>query len=176
MSSAGSASPPGMSEYSVETRPKEPTAGITGTFTMTELAKVADRIPEIVGWLAERGSHPAGPPFFRYHVIDMAAPLVVEVGFPVPDNAALASAGDVTVGTIPAGRYVTTVHHGHPDGLADATGALLHWAAAEGLTFDRHDTDAGEAWAGRFEHYLTDPDEQPDMAEWDTALAFKLAD
>jgi len=53
----------------------------------------------------------------------------------LPDDAVLTSAGDVTVGTIPAGRYVTTVHHGHPDGLIDATGAVLEWAAAEGLAF-----------------------------------------
>ena len=165
-----------MSHYRVETRPETPTAGITDTVTMTTFAKVADRIPELVSWLAERGTHPAGAPFFRYHVIDMAAQLVVEVGFPVPDDVSLTSAGDVLVSTIPAGRYVTTVHHGHPDGLVDATGALLDWAAAEGLTFDRHDTDAGDAWAGRFEFYLTDPAEQPDMAEWDTELAFKLAD
>jgi effector-binding domain-containing protein len=165
-----------MSHYRVETRPETPTVGVTETVTMTEFAKVADRISELVGWLDKRGTYPAGPPFFRYHVIDMANGLVVEAGFPVPDDAALASDGDVTVGTIPAGRYVTTVHHGHPDELVDATGALLKWAAAEGLTFDRHDTDAGDAWAGRFEFYLTDPSEQPDMGEWDTELAFKLAD
>lgn len=176
MSPGGSGSPPSMSHYQVETRPETPTVGITDTITMTEFAKVADRIPELVGWLAERGTHPAGAPFFRYHSINMAAELAVECGFPVPDGAALASAGDVVVSTIPAGRYVTTVHHGHPDGLVDATGALLRWAAAEGLTFDQHDTDAGEAWAGRFEFYLTDPAEQPDMGEWDTELAFKLAD
>lgn len=165
-----------MSTYRVETRPETPTAGIVDTVTMTEIARIADRIPEVAGWIAEHGSHPAGAPYFRYHVIDMAAGLVVEVGFPVPDDAALTSSGDVTVGTIPAGRYVTTVHRGHPDGLVDATGALLRWAAEEGLTFDRHDTDAGDAWAGRFELYLTDPAEQPDMAQWDTELAFKLAD
>ena len=165
-----------MNSYRVETRPETPTAGITGTVSMTEIGKVADRIPELVAWLAERGTHPVGPPFFRYHVIDMAEKLVVECGFPVPDDVSLASAGDVVASTIPAGRYVTTVHHGHPDGLADATGALLRWAANEGLTFDRHDTDAGDAWAGRFEFYLTDPAEQPDMAEWDTELAIKLAD
>ena len=164
-----------MSTYRVETRPETPTAGITDTVTMREIARIADRIPEIAGWLAERDSRPAGAPYFRYHVIDMANGLVVEVGFPVPDGAALTSAGDVAVGSIPAGRYVTTVHHGHPDGLVDATGALLEWAAAEGLTFDRHDTDAGDAWAGRFEFYLTDPAEQPDMGEWDTELAFRLA-
>ncbi|WP_129782973.1 GyrI-like domain-containing protein [Promicromonospora panici] len=165
-----------MSHYRVETRPETPTVGITEAITMTEFAKVADRIPELAGWLAERGTRPAGPPFFRYHVIDMAAELVVEVGFPVPDDVTLASAGDVTMSTIPAGRYVTTVHRGHPDELADATSELLRWAAAEGLAFDRHDNDAGDAWAGRFEFYLTDPAEQPDMAAWDTELAFKLAD
>ncbi|MFD2797703.1 hypothetical protein ACFS27_29385 [Promicromonospora vindobonensis] len=68
------------------------------------------------------------------------------------------------------------MHNGHPDELIDLTDVLLRWAAAEGLTFDRHDTDAGDAWAGRFEFFLTDPDEQPDMAQWDTELAFRLAD
>ena len=108
-----------MSPYRVETRPETPTAGVTATVAMTELATITDRIPELVGWLDELGTH--------------------------------------------------------PDGLADATGELLRWAAAEGLAFDRHDTDAGDAWAGRFEFYLTDPAEQPDMVEWDTELAFKLA-
>jgi effector-binding domain-containing protein len=176
MSLTDADSPHHMNSYRVETRPEVPTVGITETITMTEFEKVADRLSELVGWLAERGTHPAGPPFFRYHVIDMATRLVVEGGFPVPDDAALASAGDVAVGVIPAGRYVTAVHHGHPDQLVDVTGALLSWATAEGLTFDRHDTETGDAWAGRFEFYLTDPAEQPDMAEWDTELAFKLAD
>ncbi|MFD2026891.1 hypothetical protein [Promicromonospora aerolata] len=36
--------------------------------------------------------------------------------------------------------------------------------------------DAGEAWAGRFEFFLTNPDDQPDRSRWDTELAFKLAD
>lgn len=44
------------------------------------------------------------------------------------------------------------------------------------LTFDSHHTDAGEAWAGRFEFFLTNPDDQPDRSRWDTELAFKLAD
>jgi effector-binding domain-containing protein len=165
-----------MCTFRVETRPETPTAGITETVTMTQFARIADRIPEIAGWIVEHGSHPAGAPYFRYHVVDMAAELVVEAGFPVPDDGALTSAGDVTVGTVPAGRYVTTVHRGHPDELIDVTGALLRWAAAEGLTFDRHDTEAGDAWAGRFEFYRTDPAEEPDMSRWEVELAFKLAD
>ena len=165
-----------MNHFRVETRPETPAVGITETVTMTSFGKIADRIPELVAWLAERDTPPAGPLYFRYHLIDMAADLVVEAGFPVPDDAALTSAGDVTVSTVPAGRYVTTVHHGHPDELIEVTDALLKWAAAQGLTFDRHDTEAGDAWAGRFEYFLTDPAEQPDLTQWDTELAFKLAD
>ncbi|MGW2092020.1 GyrI-like domain-containing protein [Promicromonospora sukumoe] len=165
-----------MSTYRVETRPEIPTAGITENVTMTQFAKIADRIPEVAGWIVEHGSHPVGAPYFRYHVIDMEAELVVEAGFPVPDDAALASTGDVTVSTIPAGRYVTTVHRGHPDELIDVTGELLRWAADQGLTFDRHDSETGDVWAGRFEFYLTDPAEQPDMSQWEVELAFKLAD
>ena len=165
-----------MSTFRIETRPATPTAGITETVTMTQFAKIADRIPEIAGWIVAHGSRPVGAPYFRYHVIDMEAELVVEAGFRVPDDAALTSAGDVTVGIVPAGRYVTTVHRGHPDELIDVTGELLSWAAAEGLAFDQHGTDAGDAWAGRFEFYLTDPAEEPDMSRWEVELAFKLAD
>ncbi|MDR7382933.1 hypothetical protein [Promicromonospora iranensis] len=43
-----------MSRFRVETRPETPTVGITETVTMTGFAKIADRIPEIVAWLAER--------------------------------------------------------------------------------------------------------------------------
>ena len=50
-----------------------PYAGITSWVTMENVGTVADRIPEIFGWLGARGIAPAGPPFFRYHVIAMSA-------------------------------------------------------------------------------------------------------
>jgi hypothetical protein len=36
--------------------------------------------------------------------------------------------------------------------------------------------DGAERWAARLEEYLSDPADQPDMNQWVTNLAFKLAD
>jgi hypothetical protein len=83
---------------------------------------------------------------------------------------------------LPAGQYATLIHAGHPSELASATKTLLDWAAGQGLAFDRspgdspgEDGEDGERWGGRLEIYLTDPNEQPDMAKWVTQLAFRLA-
>jgi hypothetical protein len=56
-----------------------------------------------------------------------------------------------------------------------ATKALLDWAAEQGLTFDMTPGDDGDRWASRLENYLTDPSQEPDMSQWVTELAFKLA-
>ena len=37
----------------------------------------------VFGWLAGRGISPAGPPFWRYVVVDMEAKLELETGVPV---------------------------------------------------------------------------------------------
>ena len=60
-------------------------------------------------------------------MIDMAGKLEVEAGAPV----AAAVAGDdrVVSGELPAGRYATLTHVGHPSELVAATEALLDWAA-----------------------------------------------
>jgi hypothetical protein len=44
------------------------------------------------------------------------------------------------------------------------------------LSFDKADSPTGERWAARLEYYLTDPDDQPVMTQWDTTLSFKLTD
>jgi effector-binding domain-containing protein len=93
----------------------------------------------------------------------------------VPTAAPVAGDGEVIAGTLPAGRYATVTHIGPFDQLADATAALLDWAARQGLTWDTTDTDAGQRWAARIEFYLTDPREEPDPAKWRTDLTFRLA-
>jgi effector-binding domain-containing protein len=131
----------------------------------------------VAGWLAERGAAPVGPPFFRYHVIDMERESRVEAGFPVSADAELtAGDGDVALGEIPSGQYAVVVHRCHPDDLVQATGDLLAWAAAEGFRWDAWDTPEGHAWRSRVESYFTDPAEQPDLNQWETELAFRLAD
>ena len=62
-------------------RTAQPYAGISAWVTMAAVGSVADRIPEIFGWLGGRGVAPAGPPFFRYHVIDMERQLLLKPAF-----------------------------------------------------------------------------------------------
>ncbi|MBO0834736.1 MAG: GyrI-like domain-containing protein [Actinobacteria bacterium] len=155
-------------------RESQPYAGISASVTMATLGSVADRIPEIFGWLGARHITPTGPPFFRYHIIDMERKLHVEAGVPVAS--AVEDDGDVHAGTLPAGRYAVMTHTGAPDSLLAATAQLLDWANARGLAFDVSPTEAGESWGCRLESYLTDPSEQPDTSKWQTELAFRLAD
>lgn len=155
-------------------RAAQPYAGISAWVTMTSIGSVADRIPEIFGWLGGRGLAPAGPPFFRYHVIDMERELLVEVGVPVAIP--IDGEGGVRGGTLPAGRFVVMTHTGAPATLVAATGLLLGWAAERGLAWDVERTDKGEQWGCRLESYLTNPADEPDTSKWETQLAFRLAD
>ena len=75
---------------------------------------------------------------------------------------------------LPAGRYATLWHTGHPDGLIDATRTLRDWTAQQGLTWDMTPTSDGERWGCRLEIYHDEPGQ--DMNDWKTELAFKLAD
>jgi effector-binding domain-containing protein len=148
--------------------------GVRELVTMTSFDRIADRIGELAGWMAAHGVRPAGAPFFRYLTIDMHRELDVEAGFPVDDVVDVD--GDVFLRTLPAGRYATSTHTGHPDGLLDATAGLLAWADEQGLRWDVRDTPPGARWGCRLEVFLTDPSEQPDMAKWRTDLVFRLAD
>jgi effector-binding domain-containing protein len=154
-------------------RAEEPYVAIRTTVTMASIGAASAHFPAVFEWLARHGSAPAGPPFFKYDVIDMASQLQIEVGVPVPEH--LADDGSVLAGVLPAGRYASVIHVGHPGQLADTTADLLAWAESNGLAFDTTATSEGERWACRLENYLTDPAEQPDMTKWETQLAFLLA-
>jgi effector-binding domain-containing protein len=155
-------------------RHEQPYVGIHQNVTMAELAGVADRIPELLRWLDERSIRPAGPPFFRYNLIDMQARLSVEVGVPVANP--LTGDDDVRGGVLPAGRYLTDIHVGPPNTIVDAVRDLLEWADDRKLSWDVEETPFGERWGCRIESYLTDPQLEPDLTKWRTELAFRLAD
>jgi effector-binding domain-containing protein len=155
----------------IEQRAALPYAGIRMQFRLDEFAAAVDTaFPELFGWLAEHGISPAGPPFIRYYVIDMPARLDVEFGIPV----LAAAQGDdrVRSGVLPAGRYVTLRHAGPYDGLIASNAALQDWAQDRGITFGSRDTELGEAWHCRVEHYLTDPSAEPDPAKWQVDVAY----
>jgi effector-binding domain-containing protein len=158
-------------EPTIGQRGELPYAGIRMQFPMDGLPAAVDAaFPELFGWLAEHGARPAGPPFIRYHVIDMPAEIDVEFGVPVP--ATVPGDGRVRPGVLPAGRYVTLRHIGPYDGLIASNAGLQDWARDRGITFDSWDTDRGEAWRGRVEHYLTDPSAEPDPAKWEVDIAY----
>jgi effector-binding domain-containing protein len=159
----------------IVTRDEQPYVAIKARVTMAELGMVVPPLNgEVFGWLAQRGAAPAGPPFWKYNVIDMDRELEIEAGVTVAQPQA--GDGRVIAGTLPAGRYATLIHVGHPSELAGATKTLRDWAAAQGLTWDMSLGDDGERWVSRLEIYLTDPAQEPDMSKWVTQLAFRLAD
>ena len=155
----------------IETRMYQPYAAIPVKVTMEELGSVVPPLTSrVFGWLAGRGITPAGPPFWRYVVVDMDTELELETGIPVASP--VEGNGEIRAGVPPAGRYATVVHTGHPDTLVTATRDLLDWAAQRGLEWDTE----GMTWGCRLEEYLSDPEEVPDMRNWQTRLAFRLRD
>ncbi len=160
-----------LGEPVVVERSAEPYVAIRELVTMETLGTVLPALhPDVRSWLRERGEEPAGDPFFKFNVIDMERQLEVEVGWPV--GAQMAGEGRVLAAVLPAGRYATVLYTGHPDGLLDATRALLEWADKEGLQWDVVETADGDRWGARLEFYRSDG---PDMDKWETELAFRLA-
>lgn len=158
----------------IETRTEQPYAAVRARVSMDRIAAFAPRTSEVFGWLGARGLAPVGPPFLKYNVIDMARELEIEAGVPVA--AAVDGDDHVVTGVLPAGRYATVTHTGHPSELVDVTGALLDWGAGQGLTWDMSPAEDGDRWVARVEFYLTDPADEPDLSKWETQLAFRLAD
>lgn len=150
----------------IETREDQPYAAIKDTVTLETFAKIADRLPEVMQWLADRELPALGAPFFRYLRITGEE---YEVEAAIPTVAEVPAAGDVFTATLPGGRYAVEVHEGHPDGLIAVTERIL---ADETLRFERD----GDRWGARLETFFTDPAVEPDPAKWTTEVAIRLAD
>jgi len=72
-------------QVQIQQRDAQPYLGIPVSVTMRTLSDaVDDAFPELFGWLQERAIEPAGPPFIRYHVIDMDGEIQIELGVPDP--------------------------------------------------------------------------------------------
>lgn len=162
-----------MGEPTVEIRAEQPYVAIPIEVALKEFGGANALVGETFAWLGGRGIEPAGAPFFRYSMIgDMEGRFEIEVGVPV----AIAVPGDgrVIAGSIPAGRYATLVHTGHPDRLVHAHAALQEWATSRRLDLQRSRQGDDEVWGGRFEFYLTDPAQQPDPEQWSTEIAYLI--
>lgn len=162
-----------IGEPRLEDRPEQLYMGIRTQVTMYALNAV---IPQVLGelftWLGARGGAPVGAPFIRYHVINMATNMDIELGLPVA--ASLPGDGHISAGVLPAGRYATLIYQDVARGI-EANAALLDWGAAEGLTWDTWTAENGDGFGARLESFLTDPNEEPDPAKWETEVAIRLA-
>lgn len=165
-------------EPKLEDRAALPYAGIRSQVAMDDFPNIIpQQVDEVAGWLEQQGVAPAGAPIIRYHacptVMEGEAMLDVTIGFPV----ASALAGDerVTAGTLPAGRYASLVFTGVENGVP-GNGMLIDWAKAQGIRWDSWDVPDGEGFAGRVEHMIDGPEDDPDPSNWRTEVSIRLAD
>ncbi len=69
-------------------RAAQPYAAIRRQVTMAQMDEVLPPLnDQVFDWLSAHGGQPAGPPFWRYRVIDMANLLDIEVGVTTTDLA-----------------------------------------------------------------------------------------
>jgi effector-binding domain-containing protein len=163
-----------ITEPKLEDRAEQPYAGIRTLAAIPELPTVIPQLlGEVFAWLGKQGLSPAGPPFIRYHVINMESKMDIEMGVPVAS--AVRGDGRVSAGILPAGRYATLIYTGVTNGLA-GNKALIDWARANGIAWDRWDDQNGDAFRSRYESFLTNPEDEPDQAKWETEVAIRLAD
>ena len=161
-----------ISEPQIDERPLRHTVGIRTIVPFrTMFAEVNKLLKELRKWVNVQGIAEEGPFFLRLHVIDMAGPMDIEVGFIVSE----AQSGDERVkpGLLPGGRYASLVYTN--SGMA-ANKALLNWGRKHGLTWDRWNEPEGDAFACRYEAYLTDYRVESRKTKWEIELAIKLAD
>lgn len=153
-----------------------PTAGIRRWVTFDEFGTVISQAAgDVAGWVGEQGGELEGPLYIRYYDIAMPVKMEVEIGFFVKPG--LSQDDDrVSIGEMPAGRYLNTRYTGHYDGLMDATACVVGFARQKGIQWDSWETQDGEGFAARFELYISDPDENPDPQTWITDIAIKVAE
>ena len=156
----------------IDKRPKQTYMGIRiiapfkGMFK--EIGKIANELNE---WAEENKIKTAGPPFLRYHIIDMRG--FMHISYCIPVRKALPDDGRIKSDVLPAGKYASLIYSG---GGISGNKALIEWVRAQGLEFDRWDTKEGDNFMGRYEAYLTDPKVQPLKSKWKIEVAIKLAD
>ena len=156
----------------IDKRPKQVYMGIRTIAPFKGMSKVIGGIADDLNeWVDENKIKTAGPPFLRFHVIDMRG--FMDISYCVPVHKALPDDGNIKADFIPAGHYASLIYSG---GGISANRALIEWVRAQGNDFNRWDTEQGDNFSGRYETYLTDPKIEPRKSKWKIEVAIKLAD
>lgn len=127
-------------------------------------------LKDVLSQLAANGVAETGPAFFRYDVVDMEGTMSMSFGTQVAEGTR--DQGDIRAETLPAGRYVTLTHQGHPDELYDVTVMLMAWAKVRGVHWDVEETSAGDRFAARLEFFHNGPEDPPES--WATEIRIRL--
>jgi hypothetical protein len=101
----------------------------------------------------------------------MSGPMDLEVGAVTPGS--LAGDARVRPAVLPAGRYATLTYRNHS---LRANRALIEWAAAQDIAFDRHEVATGDSFACRYEAFRTDPRTEPRKTKWEVELNIRITE
>ena len=163
---------PTIGKPKIDRRRKQTYMGIRTIAPFKGMFKEVGRIAEELNeWVATNKVKTVGPPFLRYQVIDMRG--FMDISYCIPVRKALPDDGNVKADVLPAGRYASLIYSG---GGISGNRALIEWVRAQGLEFDRWDTEQGDNFRSRYETYLTDPEVEPRKSRWQIEVAIKLAD
>jgi effector-binding domain-containing protein len=151
-----------MIECHIEELEPQLVAAVRDKIAVDEMAPFFGRAFEtVMQVLGAQGVDPTGPPLGFYPSMP-GATVEVAAGFPI--GAPIDEAEGVSLVHLPGGRAVTAVHQGPYDTLEQSYTELTQWVQAEGL-------ELGE---GMWESYLSDPDAEPDPANWLTRITWPL--
>ena len=104
---------------------------------------------KITAYLDEIGEQPAGMPYAAYYNLDMQD-MDVEMGFPVARQ--LPGKGEIKLGEIPAGKYVTCLYKGPYSQMEQAYNEIFKWLQENNR----------ELKGVYYEYYYNSPDEVPE--------------
>jgi effector-binding domain-containing protein len=130
-------------------------------------------IPEVFQWMEKNNVIQTGPCFFRYLSYDSDDQLLVDVG--VPTAAQAKGDGRIITGSFPAANYVTVRYTGDYKELYHVHMGLESWMKEKNIKEGSQQID-GKEYGARTEFYITDPQEVPDPAKWETDVSILLAD
>lgn len=153
-----------MSQISLVEVPAQQVAVVRKTIQISELPGFYATVLGVVATaVANAGGRMAGAPFGWYHgmptdVVDVAA------GFPVSALADGPLEGEVVVLQRPACLAAAALHIGSFETLPETYKELEAWLR------DRQLDRAEDAW----EEYLSDPETDPDPADWQTRIVWPL--
>lgn len=135
-----------------------------------------ESIPRVYAWLADNEIEPLGGPLYVYR--DFGAPSPdpsVDLTVTVPVGQAIEPSSGLVSGSLPGGPYVVCRYRGHPDGFSALQPEVRAWAESNNLHLGVSQLQGDLPWTGYAEHYLTDPEDNPDPATWVTDLLFATA-